>query len=631
MRRLVTVFLLVAAAYSLALAAEPADSPAASQPQSVQPTWITAVYRNGQTFVTWKDAAEGEAGARLRYSLYRSDKPITQDNLAQAELCYRGVLNNSAKMIGSAYFNVSERQVKEEPKKFQNQYLLSRLNPTAASGPAATAIIEEGGRPLPMWSGLAVRTITKPGQSFYAVVTTNERYGPLSKVVPGESATTKAVAERVEPIQPIKQADKGRPNLPTGKKGLPLLISLHGSTSSGPRPQAAGELFLYFATAQMGWRDGLPGVFIVYQGPRGSDGERLVMAPVDAIENPVGSGAIETCWFGYFCVPLGAKHREPRVYPFTERRLDWMVRWAMDRYHVDPLRIYSAGQSMGGMASTQFSFRHPEIFAAVYPRLQRVRQTWLPAVLSTAVSIGEGPDRGTHPGEQIRPTVTSISKGRYAKPTPMEDGKTDYFDHMDSVRWVREQHGDLPFYAWCCGRTDWVEPWKAYIEMVKALTANHHGFAMAWTNGGHDSSTAQCMVKVAKYYNFEKFALNQSYPAFGNSSIDDDLGSGKLGPDKKLKDGALEGGINLGFLWSGMVDQPDKWSARLSNDLANAEMTVDVTPRRCQKFKPKAGEKFRWTNTAAGQGEVVADRWGLVTVTKVIIKPGESTVLTIGK
>ncbi len=31
------------------------------------------VYRNGQTFVTWKDAAEGEAGARLRYSLYRSD------------------------------------------------------------------------------------------------------------------------------------------------------------------------------------------------------------------------------------------------------------------------------------------------------------------------------------------------------------------------------------------------------------------------------------------------------------------------------------------------------------------------------------------------------------------------------
>ncbi len=157
--------ILTAATYGLTLAANPADSPAAMQPQSVQPTGIKAVYRNGQTFVTWKDAAEGEAGAPLRYSLYRSDKPITQDNLAQAELCYHGVLNNSAKMIGSAYFNVSERQVKEDPKRFQNQYLLSRLNPNAASGPAATVIIEEGGQPLPMWSGLAVRTITRPGTS----------------------------------------------------------------------------------------------------------------------------------------------------------------------------------------------------------------------------------------------------------------------------------------------------------------------------------------------------------------------------------------------------------------------------------------------------------------------------------
>jgi hypothetical protein len=627
----------------LALAADPAGSPAASQAQSFQPTGIQAVYRNGQTFVTWKDAAEGEAGARLRYSLYRSDKPITQDNLAKAQLCYHGVLNNSAKMIGSSYFNVSERQAKENPRRFGSRYLLSRLNPKAASGPAATMIIEEGGQPLPMWSGLAVRTINSPGASFYAVVTTDENYQPLSKVVPGESATAEAVAEKVEPILPIKQAGSSRRNLPTGKKGLPLLVNLHGSTSRGPRPRANGELYLYFGTAPMGWRDGLPGLFVVYQSPPGG-GERLVLSPIDAIDNPAGSGVIETCWFGYFCVPFGAKHAEPRVYPFTERRLEWMIRWAMNHYGVDPLRVYSAGQSMGGMASTQFSFRHPEIFAAVYPRLQRVRQTWLPAVLSTTVSIGEGPDRGTHPGQRARSTITSISKARYHKPTPMEDGKTDYFDHMDSVKWVSEQHGDLPFYGWACGRTDWVEPWKAYIEMVKALTANHHGFAMAWTNGGHASATARCIVRVTKYYGFEKFALNQSYPAFGNSSIDDDLGSGELiekvvtGKDGKqrkvkvLKDGAPSGGINLGFAWSEVVDEPDQWSVELSNELCqDGPMTVDVTPRKCRNFRPRRGEKFRWTNSASGQGEVVADDWGLVTVPKVIIKPRESTVLTITK
>ena len=79
----------------------------ASEPASGRVTGIRAVCRNGQTFVTWKDAAEGEPGAAFRYALYRADKPITQESLPQAEdlavrLCYKGVLNNSAKLFGSA-------------------------------------------------------------------------------------------------------------------------------------------------------------------------------------------------------------------------------------------------------------------------------------------------------------------------------------------------------------------------------------------------------------------------------------------------------------------------------------------------------------------------------------------------
>jgi hypothetical protein len=96
-------------------------------------------------------------------------------------------------------------------------------------------------------------------------------------------------------------------------------------------------------------------------------------------------------------------------------------------------------------------------------------------------------------------------------------------------------------------------------------------------------------------------------------------------------DGDLVGGINLGFDWKDMVDEEGKWSANISNSLAKAEMTVDVTPRWCQKFKPKAGDKFQWTNSAGGAGEVTADQWGLVTVEKVKIGPGEGTTLTISR
>lgn len=75
---------------------------------------VRAVHRHGQTFVTWQDVAAGEDGAKVRYSLYRFDRPITADNLQQAELCCHGVLNSSARLFGTA-FNMKERLDPQKP------------------------------------------------------------------------------------------------------------------------------------------------------------------------------------------------------------------------------------------------------------------------------------------------------------------------------------------------------------------------------------------------------------------------------------------------------------------------------------------------------------------------------------
>jgi hypothetical protein len=592
------------AVFALALAVGGAETATASAPAEVgRVTGVRAVCRNGQTFVTWKDVAEGAAGQDVRYALYRSEKPITQTNLDQAELCYKGVVNNSAKLFGAAFFQKDRQNPNTPVSSIWEDGKLVRK-------PMPTFILEEGGPPLPMWSGLAVHTATKDGPAYYAVVPTDLKGEPLGQVEPGQSATTEPVAEKVAPIQPIKFGDgkvRGQwagSSSVTGKQGLPLMLSLHGSQSTGGGAGDHGDMWVYFGTPEMGWRDGLPGVFTVVES-RGA-AAALSLAPRDCIEDPSGNGVIETCWFGYFCIPVGAKVKEFRAYAFTERRLMWMVKWAIERYGADPNRVYSSGQSMGGMGSTQFSYRHPEVFAAVYPRLGRVRQTWLPTV-----------------------GMPTIQQARWNKPAPMEDGATDYFVRQDSVKWVSEHHEDLPFYGWCSGRTDWVEPFKSQIEMVKALTAGHHPFAFSWNNGGHDTIGAAAMNEIMRYYPPAKFARNRSLPAFGNSSINGNLGSGELGENKQLKDGDLVGGINLGFDWTDVVDEPGRWSAKLSNSLAKEDMTVDVTPRRCQAFKPKPGETFRWTTSAGGQGQVAADPHGLVTVAAVKIKPGEATVLTI--
>lgn len=540
-------------------------------------TSIQAVYRHGQTFVTWKDVAEGEASARFRYSLYRSNQPITQENLAKAELCYHGVLANSAKLFGSV-FNPKDRFDPQKP----------------------TVTLEEGGKPLPPWSGLAVHTVRQEGKAYYAVVATDEKFTPLSKVIAGQSATVEGVAEKPAPIQPIKLYDskmRGPYSLQTsitGQKGLPLRVELHASQGQGGGAGDYGDYYLYFATADMGWRDGLPGVFSVEER-RGKPTNGLVLRSRDAIEHPSGKSAMETYWFGYLCVPQGAAHKEARAYPYTERRMEWITDWVVKKYEVDAERVSAGGGSMGAWGSTTYAFRHPERFAAVFPNRPRTRQRDLPSLA--------GP----------------VAKDMKVL---MDDGQTNYFERMDMVHFAASHAYDLPFIGWCCGRHDGFATWQEQMDLVKALTEARHGFAFAWNNGDH-SSGAQPMERILKYYPPEKFARNQSYPAFRNSSLDDDPGKGDP------KEGALEGGINLGFVWQDLTDESGRWSVRLSNDLAKANMTADVTPRRCQMFRPKPGETVKWQTSAGSSGSVTADDKGLVTVPKVLLLPRKETVLTI--
>jgi pimeloyl-ACP methyl ester carboxylesterase len=331
---------------------------------------------------------------------------------------------------------------------------------------------------------------------------------------------------------------------------------------------------------------------------REKTGNYLLVRGREAIEHPGGTRAMETYWFGYLCIPQHAKHTEPRAYPFTERRQEWIVDWVTKAYAADPERLTASGGSMGAWGSTTYAFRHPERFAAVFPSRPRTRQRGLPSLI----------------GGQIQKGTAVL----------MDDGETDYFTRMDMVKFAADHSEDLPFYGWCCGRRDGFASWQEQIDMVKALTAAKHGFAFAWNDGDH-SSGAQPMAQITKLYPPELFARNKSYPAFGNSSINHKLGNGDP------KDGDLEGGINLGFRWSDVVDEQEKWSMRLANDLAKSDMTVDVTPRRCQKFKVRPNAEVRWTSSTGDSGKVVADNAGLVTIPAVTLKPGKDVVLNIGR
>ena len=545
----------------------------------VEVTAIAVTEHDGQSFITWNDAAKGADGARYRYSLYRSNVPITEANLGSAQLIAWGILNNSGKLAGFDY----------QPQ--------DRLDPSKPM-----SVTAQEGAALPMWSGLAVHTATATAAAYYAVAATDGNLHRLSRIVPGQSATIRPVEERPAPIAPIQLhsavdfSDRPRPTPLAAESGRPLTVKFHASNSRGSHAELHGDSYLYFGNQQMGYRDGMPGLFSVWMGTT-LPGPNLELYPVDLVVKPDGSGALETIWFGYYCRPQWATQPLPHAYPFTENRLLWMIDWTVRHYQTDKKRIYAIGYSMGGWGIASFALRHPELFAALYPMMPRFREVLLP---------------------NLMPPFLPRSPGA---PATMPDGR-DYFARMDMVAFVAAYHGELPFIAWSIGRHDGFASWREQVDMVRALTVAHRGFAFGWNNGNHGAGGDQMRV-LLKTYPAEKFSLDQSYPAFSHSSLDNNLGNGDP------ENGDKEGGINLGFAWSDPIDTTDEWEVTISNALAATPMTVDVTPRRIQHFRLPPGGSARWQSSSGASGTVVADKDGLVTIPGVTIKPGRGTTLTI--
>ena len=542
-------------------------------PASAANDLLKPIHHDGQTFVTWKDAAEGDAGAQIRYNVYRSLAPITQDNLASAELVAPRVLNDSAKLFGTA-FNAA-----------------ARLDPSTGM-----TVIEQDAAPLPGFSGLSVQTAREEACAYYAVLPANLEAVPQDTVKPGINATTGPVTEHVTPRKPIKIMDSNDRGIYssytniTGTPGLPLYLTLHASDAAGGPAGAYGDYWVYYGDRSMGYADGLPGVYSVeetHSGPL-----NLLVRTRDTIVSAEGF-PYETYWFGYRLVPDWAPNTQPLAYPFTEQRLLWMMAQIIPRYQADPNRIACGGGSMGAWGSTSFCFHHPEIFSVVYPDRPRTRQRDLP-------TIGK-------PGADV---------------ALMDDGKTPYLERMDSVKFAADHHEDLPFYAFVIGRNDGFAQWQDQVDMVRALTASHHGFAFIWNNGGH-GDTGPIAERLQQMYPIVTFGKNRSYPAFSHSSRDNNLGNGDP------LNGDLEGSINTGFTWNVVADEDARWQATIGNTEATATMTVDVTPRRAQKFRLAPGTTVSWTSSTGGAGTVQADAWSLVTLPTIAIQAGKQTTVTI--
>lgn len=566
---------------------------------------LRAEYRFGQVFLTWREAP---VPARTTFAVYLSRHPIVDEaTLAAAERVCRWIEPRSAEDWTRDKGNYGKGRVED-----------------AATGEVPPVpsplghIVKEGAERLDPTSGLHVHTVSEdePEMAYYAVtVVLNGREDRDVRV--GENALRAPVAQRHDRIRPVWQG-KGEGVAPGTGKGKPLHLQLH---AKGNRPACS---YIVFGDATHAWREGIAFMFDVSVA-----NERVTLIPSNTLytgrflqKGTTPEAEVRGIWTMWY----GASDRVPepdqieRGTPtdYSERRLLFEIEWVKHHLQTDPTRTYCTGSSMGGCGGMSFAFRHPEIFAAV--------SAHVPIVAYNTGDPEKGRALGWHDNTfRLAPFCGSLSLA-------CSDGMP-LSTRLDSTAFALSHPQDLPFLIIANGRQDASIPWHNNPPLYRALQTMRHGCLVAWNNGEHPGveDLLPPDFREWKTARLARFALNRSYPAFSRCSRDGNPGNGDN------NDGDVEGTMNRGLNWGDPSESAERYDVLISYDLdpAHLPLSVDVTPRRCQAFRPAPGQTCSAVNIdSAGETiqslQLKADAFGLVTFPgfRLTRKGGNRLVLT---
>lgn len=561
-------------------------------------TDMKAFYRHGQVFLTWKEVNTPFAGKdevvwgalkverqRIRdarkpivtYRIYRHARRITARTLAQAELLDE-VAQHSA---------FDEREIKTEWKgeQIKNVRVEDTRVPRTAVEPKAE---------LPVGTGVFVATCRRDGDFYYAVVSTVD--GVENTAVLNEGNTAGPLHEKVAPTRPILFREghlyyqKKRPHhsyvwwLDPPLWNLPTF--LHLSISTSPKP---GKAPAPFFVNNYWWSSGWTPVM-------GCPIEEGVSLAVD--QNCMQTRGFHDGYGTYKAWSQG------KVQCYFIRQLRALLPWIKRTYNIDEDRIFAFS---GGWA-----WHYPELFAATFECLTM------------------NPKRSPASRECKR------YWGDPKNPAPTEWGVSAW-EHWNAGHWIRNHPAaELAHISYTPYQHEGDFGWLDKPPFYRAMLDTKHAFATYFheSRGQYGTADASWIFRIRR---------GDTIAAFGNCTLDDNPGIG-AGYDPGGQMNAY-----LCFDAPSATDEADRWEMTVwlyggDNRGRGAapldQCAVDVTPRRCRKFKAGPGQKFTWTNTSladlpgrqAGNtvvqtGAAVGDKWGLVTAEKVIVSKGRNRLV----
>jgi len=592
-----------------------------------QVTGVRAFHRNGNTFITWKEIgklvekkeitigelaalrkelAEKEKTRRVRYGILRHTAPITARNVGMAQtLAEVAPLSCASRDGGLYHFN--------RKKETQDRF-----------------VVQEGKGKLPWGTGLYAHTAEKEGTSYYAVVTVVNGRANLEDFSPA-NAPAEPVKEKASPYPvPVLQVDKVAKGHEFGgvRKGARVRLYV---TWSAPPFTNLPNMHYNWCVAIDEKKLANPAPLGLYLHEWGGTHVRTTWAWPGGRTGILVTGndfPPQTWWYGWHEAKWTSRSwGSGRVHNYTERRVLAFLDWVATQWPVDRNRVFAQGGSMGGAGIYTFAMRHGDRFAMVRGNVGIANWT-VRGHFTTALELCTGYLAWTSIPASDAPNVAA---------------------RMNMARWLRENPTvDTPFLAAGNGKDDGAIGWEQAVTFFRALQETRRPHAVYWGLHGHGTPAPDPRIDERRR---QEFRLDQSLPAFTRCSLDGNLGAArKLEKPKEVKnrhgelrkdrfDGDSEGGLNLYLRWEtdDLVDEKDRYEITIfltsgRRGAPKDRCTVDLTPRRCQRFRGQPGEKLKWTNTSLGStkviqsGTVAADQDGLVTLEQIVVGKGGNRI-----
>ncbi len=610
--------------------------PAGKLPPQV--TGVEAVRRSGQVFITFKETDPPDGGkdeitvaelskrmsadyyrpvrtGPLAYRVYRHDRPITADDIGQAELL-GVVLPGSAYNTRIAYSPTGRRPgmttARIGGKAGGGEALALRVAVRPAKKTSADGKLRWEPQLVPPGTGVYVHTVAVAGKAYYAVLAAS------AGVV---NATEISRANTAGPVQE-------RPGEPDAVLYRDVVIDVGGGAAyhqqwysfwavqpMSPWP-ARYDVVVQHCPAAMA----KPAPLYIYRhgwnvGPRaGRAGKISNICVAHNADQPVDFR------LGLHDSIKTIKGFDQGVWkPFHSTRQRGLVAWLIRNWPIDRNRIHVAMAAWG-----MWEIKDADLYAYIHgwgqPELTKGFQCW-----DRARSIWGTPEMYAGRPDDQNPYVA-----------------------CNFTDWVlKNPTRELPFYVIHAGGGSHYREmgWPPQPKFCWAMMQAKQPFVFSTARSPAGSAAGRFAGR-----------RDRSVPAFANCTLDDNIGEG----DIRSGNGWDRSQVNGYVMWDSetITDAPDRWEITVWVDGSSFhdDCTVDLTPRRCRKFKARKGRKFAYTNTliappppaeGKGKGEkppatapaarvvqkghVQADEHGLVTIRGLKVTKGTHRIAISAK